>query len=110
MNWVSIQPGLSTLAHHLSTMMGTSFYVTIVEPNLDLAGLYLYICPLATVINVSSLEFFNKVVVLDSPRCPKYFVFAPDINRDISLLPICSASFGIIGLDLTIYTDIHVPY
>jgi hypothetical protein len=106
MNWVSIQPGLTTLSHHLANLIRPSFDFTIIESNFDLATLSIYLCPQATVVISSTLEFFNLVALNPALSRPKHFKISTGINRDISKLPICSAAFEIKGLDFTIYTHL----
>ena len=109
MNWVSIQPGLPTLSHHLTNLTGPSFDFTIIESNFVLATLSTHVCPQATVVMSSPLEFFNLVARNPTPTCPKHFQISTGINRDLSILPIYSAAFEIKGVDFTIYTHLQVP-
>ena len=109
MNWVSIQPGLPTLSHHLAKLIGPSFDFTIIESNFDLATLSTHLCPQATIIISSTLVFFYSVARNPAPTCPKHFKISTGINRDLSKPPICSAAFEIKGIDFTIYTHLQVP-
>jgi len=109
-NWISIQPGLATLSHHLSNLMGPGFEFTIIEPNSDLAILNTHLCPHATVILSSAVEFFNSVAAESAPSIPKYLRISVRINKDITQLPICSAAFKVRGLDFTVYTHVQLPF
>ena len=110
LNWVSMQPGLATLSHHLSNLMGPNFDSTIVEPNLDLALLNTHLCPEATVITSSPIQFFNAVAISPLQRRSNSFKVTAGINRDIFQLPISSTEFRISGIDYTVYTHLKLPF
>ena len=104
-----MQPGISTLSHHLSNLMGPSFESTIVEPDLDLAMLNTQLCPAATVISSSPIQFFNAVATSPLPRRSSIFRVTAGVNHDIFQLPISSTAFRISGLDYRVYTHLKLP-
>ena len=88
--------------------MGPSIESTIIESNLDLPTLSTQLWPLFTAITSSSLEFFNSVAVTPVPSCPRSFLISASVNQDISLLPMYSATFEVIGLNCTVYAHLKL--